>query len=75
MRHVACQELDRCVRDHGAVGAFVRPNYVNGRYWHSTYWDPLYSQLQDLGIPLCFHARLTSWIGSIAAIFSWSGLC
>src|SRR5260370_41603437 len=57
--NLACQELYRCVKEHGAVGAFVRPNYVNGRYWHSTYWDPLYSLLQDLNVPLCFH----EWAG------------
>ena len=33
--NLACQELYRCVKEYGAVGAFVRPNYVNGRYWHS----------------------------------------
>jgi len=27
--NLACRELHRCVRDYGAVGAFVRPNYVN----------------------------------------------
>ena len=41
--NLACAELLRCVKEYGAVGAFVRPNYLNGRYWHSTYWDPLYS--------------------------------
>ncbi len=39
--NLACTELHRCVTEYGAVGAFVRPNYVNGRYWHSNYWDPL----------------------------------
>ena len=55
--NLACQELNRCVKEMGAVGAFVRPNYVNGRYWHSNYWDPLYGLLQDLDIPLCFHGK------------------
>ena len=32
--NLACRELYRCVKEYGAVGAFVRPNYVNGRYWH-----------------------------------------
>src|SRR5260370_25993039 len=52
--NLACQELYRCVKDYGAVGAFVRPNYVNGRYWHSNYWDPPSGLLQDLNVPLCF---------------------
>jgi predicted TIM-barrel fold metal-dependent hydrolase len=63
--NLACHELDRCVRDYGAVGAFVRPNYVNGRYWHSTYWDPLYSLLQDLNVPLCFHEGTGSYYSTI----------
>jgi len=53
--NLACAELYRCVKEYGAVGAFVRPNYVNGRYWHSNYWDPLYALLQELGVPLEKH--------------------
>ena len=33
--HLACRELLRCVKDLGAVGSFLRPNLVNGHYWHS----------------------------------------
>ena len=53
--NLARRELIRTVREYGAVGAFLRPNYVNGRYWHSKYWDPLYNLLQEMQIPLCFH--------------------
>jgi len=67
--NLACQELDRCVHDYSAVGAFVRPNYVNGRYWHSTYWDPLYSLLQDLDVPLCFHEGTGSYYSTIEPRF------
>ena len=53
--HLACRELVRCVRELGAVGSFIRPNLVNGRYWHSNYWDPLYSVHEgagrDVGLP------------------------
>ena len=41
--NLACRELLRCVKDLGAVGSFIRPNLVNGHFWHSNYWDPLYS--------------------------------
>ena len=54
---LACQELDRCVRDYAAVGAFVRPNYVNGRYWHSTYWDPLYKPASGSRCPAVLSRR------------------
>ncbi len=67
--NLACQELQRCVTDYGAVGAFVRPNYVNGRYWHSNYWDPLYSLLQDLNVPLCFHEGTGSYYSTIEPRF------
>ena len=36
-------------------GSFIRPNLVNGHYWHSNYWDPLYSAARGarrhLGLP------------------------
>ncbi len=53
--HLACRELVRCVRELGAVGSFVRPNLVNGRYWHSNYWDPLYTLHEELGVTWGFH--------------------
>jgi len=67
--NLACRELHRCVNEYGAVGAFVRPNYVNGRYWHSTYWDPLYGMLQDLQVPLCFHEGTGSYFSTIEPRF------
>ena len=66
---LACQELQRCVKDYDAVGAFVRPNYLNGRYWHSNYWDPLYGLLQDLNVPLCFHEGTGSYYSTIEPRF------
>ncbi|HMH54420.1 MAG TPA: amidohydrolase family protein [Candidatus Acidoferrum sp.] len=53
--HLACRELVRCVRELGAVGSFVRPNLVNGHYWHSNYWDPLYSLHEELNVTWGFH--------------------
>lgn len=67
--NLACQELVRCVRDYGAVGTFVRPNYVNGHYWHSTYWTPLYNLLEELQIPLCFHEGTSSHYSEIEPRF------
>ena len=34
----------------GAVGSFIRPNLINGHYWHSNFWDPLYSLHEDLDV-------------------------
>ena len=53
--HLACRELIRCVRELGAVGSFMRPNLVNGRYWHSNYWDPLYTVHEELNVTWGFH--------------------
>ena len=53
--NLACRELLRCVRDLGAVGSFIRPNLVNGRFWHSNYWEPLYSLHEELDVAWCFH--------------------
>ena len=53
--HVACRELIRCVRELGAVGSFNRPNLVNGHYWHSNYWDPLYTLHEELDVTWGFH--------------------
>src|SRR5205823_2082269 len=53
--HIACRELVRGVRELGAVGSFIRPNMVNGRYWHSNYWDPLYTVHEDLNVTWGFH--------------------
>ncbi len=67
--NLACQEMLRCYENYGAVGAFIRPNYVNGHYWHSTYWNPLYSLLEELNVPLCFHEGVGSYYSTIEPRF------
>ncbi len=58
--HLACRELVRCVRELGAVGSFIRPNLVNGRYWHSNHWDPLYGIHEELGVTWGFHEGVSA---------------
>src|SRR5256712_11037976 len=53
--HLACKELVRGVRELGAVGSFIRPNLVNGHYWHSNYWDPLYKLHAEFTVTWGFH--------------------
>lgn len=53
--NLACKELVRCVTELGAVGSFLRPNMVNGYFWHSNYWTPLYSLHEELDVTLGFH--------------------
>jgi predicted TIM-barrel fold metal-dependent hydrolase len=53
--NLACRELLRCVNELGAVGSFLRPNMVNGHFWHSNYWNPLYTLHEELDVTLGFH--------------------
>ena len=41
-----------CIRD--------RPNLVNGHYWHSNYWDPLYGIHEELGVTWGFHEGVSA---------------
>src|SRR5437762_8961386 len=52
--HLACRELIRCVGELGAVGSFIRPNLVDGHYWHCAYWDPLYSVNAAVNVSVSF---------------------
>src|SRR5688500_6651659 len=67
--NLACQELYRFVKEYGAVGAFVRPNYLYGHYWHSNYWDTLFGLYQDLALPMCFHEGTGSYYSTIEPRF------
>ncbi|TMQ23790.1 MAG: amidohydrolase [Candidatus Rokuibacteriota bacterium] len=58
--HLACRELVRCVRELGAVGSFIRPNLVNGHFWHSNYWDPLYTIHEELDVTWGFHEGVSA---------------
>ena len=58
--HLACRELVRCVRELGAVGSFIRPNLIKGHYWHSNYWDPLYTIHEDLNVTWGFHEGVSA---------------
>ena len=53
--NLACAELVRCVNELGAVGSFVRPNMVNGIFWHSNYWNPLFEIHEALDVTMGFH--------------------
>jgi len=51
----ACAEAVRCVEELGFVGFFVRPNPVLGRPWHDPVYEPIWSVIESLGVPVCFH--------------------
>jgi predicted TIM-barrel fold metal-dependent hydrolase len=51
----AVDELEYAVDKLGLIGAFLRPNPVNGRMWHDPSYDPLWSALEAMDVPVCFH--------------------
>jgi uncharacterized protein len=67
--NLACRELLRCVRELGAVGSFVRPNLVNGHYWHSNYWDALYGLHEELDVTLGFHEGTGAWYSHMNVLY------
>jgi len=67
--NLACKELIRCVNELGAVGSFVRPNLVDGHYWHSNYWNPLYSLHEELNVAWCFHEGTGAWYSYMNTLY------
>ena len=66
---LACRELRRCVTELGAVGSFMRPNLVNGRYWHSNYWEPLYNLHEELNVTWGFHEGTGAWYSNMNKLY------
>ena len=66
---LACRELRRCVTELGAVGSFIRPNMVNGHYWHSNYWEPLYSLHEELNVTWGFHEGTGAWYSHMNTLY------
>ncbi len=67
--HLACRELLRAVRELGAVGSFIRPNLVNGHYWHSNYWDALYTMHEELDVTWGFHEGTGAWYSQMNVLY------
>ncbi len=51
----AIAESRRSVVDMGMKAIFLRPTRVNSRNWHDRYYDPLWAEIEQLGVPLGFH--------------------
>jgi len=51
----ARREARRALSDPCFSAVFLRPNPVNGYAWHDPVYDPLWSELEDLDVALCFH--------------------
>jgi predicted TIM-barrel fold metal-dependent hydrolase len=52
---LAIQETRRAVRELGVVALSLCPEPINGRRIHDRYFDPLWAEIERLGVALCFH--------------------
>jgi len=51
----AVAEARRAVRELGAVAVIGNPNPINGRHIHDPEFEPLWSAVEELGVPVGFH--------------------
>ena len=65
----AVSEARRCVNELGFKGIFLRPNMVNGRNWHDPYYEPLWSTLEELEVPMGFHEGGLTLLGGMGEQF------
>ncbi len=54
----AVAETKRSVKDLGFRAIFLRPNMVNNRPWHDPYYEPLWTALEQLKVPVGFHEAI-----------------
>jgi predicted TIM-barrel fold metal-dependent hydrolase len=52
-------EAERTVTTHGFRAVMMRPNPINGRGLHDPYWEPLWTLLERLDVPLAIHEGTT----------------
>jgi uncharacterized protein len=65
----AVAETRRCVKELGFRGVFLRPNEVMGRNWHDPYYEPLWTALEELEVPLGFHEGAGSQLRQVGEQF------
>src|SRR2546428_1892039 len=53
--NLAIAEARRIVKELGHVGLCMIPQPVNGRHVQDPYFDPLWTEIEELGVPVCFH--------------------
>ena len=52
---MAVDEARRAVTDLRATGLSLCPEPINGKRIHDRYFDPLWAEIERLGVALCFH--------------------
>jgi predicted TIM-barrel fold metal-dependent hydrolase len=56
----AVQEADRAIHDLGATAVYFPP-YSKERHLDDAVYEPLFTRLQDFGVPLCIHGARNVW--------------
>ena len=57
----ALEELQRVARIPCFRGAFLRPMFIEGRYFTHPYYDPLWAELESLGMTAAVHPTPGLW--------------
>jgi predicted TIM-barrel fold metal-dependent hydrolase len=57
----ALEELQRVAKIPCFRGAFIRPMFVEGRYYTHPYYDPLWAELERLGLAAAVHPTPGLW--------------
>jgi len=57
----AIQELRRVSKIACFRGAFIRPMFIEGRYFTHPYYDPLWVELESLGMTAAVHSTAGLW--------------
>ena len=68
----AISEAERCVQQLGFRALFLRANVVNGHNWQEPYYEPLWSVLEELNVPLGFHESNTSAAPQVGEQFGYN---
>jgi predicted TIM-barrel fold metal-dependent hydrolase len=66
----AIAETRRAVQELGFVSVFLRANLVAERNWHDPSYDPLWSEIAELGVTLGFHEATGSAGGQVGDRFA-----
>ena len=51
----AAREARRCVERLGFKAVLLSPGAIDRRPWHDPHYDPLWAEIERLGVPLAFH--------------------
>jgi predicted TIM-barrel fold metal-dependent hydrolase len=57
--NAAVDEARRAVTEYGFVGVMVRPNLIQGRNLHHPGYEPLWNEMEDLGVTIAVHEGTT----------------